>query len=80
MSPAQTDKPAVHLRFHALVLFGAIVALAMTRALEETIPPLLERPISQFTLTPEAVRLIGFLLTIVRFYVGAAVYFYEKCR
>jgi|SRR2546425_1022567 len=61
---------------HAFWLYGVLVGLAIKHAVETVLPHLLAPP---FTRTwesfPEAVRLFLFLVLIIRFYLGSAIYF-----
>jgi hypothetical protein len=69
---------------HAFFVYGVIVGLAVREALVrvlphvlptliESVPPLPGDPLNQIGL--EAIRLCTFLLVLIRFYIGAGVYF-----
>lgn len=72
-------KPALHL--HALWIYGVIVGLAIKEALTSVLPDLLlffqTPPASLFDSASEAWKFFVFLILIIRFYLGAAVYFSE---
>lgn len=72
-------KPILHQ--HAFWVYGVIVGLAIKESLAAALPGLLglltNPPNSLFASVPDAWKLLIFLIVIVRFYLGSAVYFHE---
>jgi hypothetical protein len=66
----------LQLHKHAFWLYGVIVGLAIKDALEAVTPHLINVPLgSKFGLLPDLARLLVFLILIVRFYFGSALFF-----
>jgi hypothetical protein len=69
-----------NLHTHAFWLFGTIIALAIDRALSETIPYLIKPPANPaFDRFVYSFRLAVFLIVVIRFYLGSVIFF-EKAH
>ncbi len=63
---------------HGLWLYGILVGAAIKDAFESLLPRLLTTPFLGFwEAFPRGVRLVVFLVVVVRFYLGAAIFFSE---
>jgi hypothetical protein len=60
---------------HAFWLYGVIVGLAIKESLESVTPHVFAPPTSEIGVFPDLARLVVFLILIVRFYFGSALFF-----